>query len=230
MASQRAFYIALGVVIVGGAGFIALRASNGGANVVVYIPANVSVTAADTSGFRGYIIGASTAPLEVTEYGDLECPGCAQWELLNFQDVKLRLIDAGKIRFRYRDYPWDDLHMHPRVAAHALACANDQGHAWDVMPRMFETQTDWARAANPIPALADLLKGVGGNVDTWATCMKSAKYAGRIQASLNEGIALGVKSTPSFLIGGQIYPGISSATMVHLVDSLIGAMPKPATN
>ena len=223
---QRPFYLTLAVLILVGGAFIASRSRNGGS---ISIPANVAVTVADTSGFRGYVLGSANAPVEVTEYGDLECPGCGSFSQVQFPDVKARLIDTGKLRLRYRDYPWDALHKHPRVAAHALACSNDQGHSWDVIERMFAVQNDWATASDPIPKLSDIVKSVGVDVSTWEACMRSAKYAGRIQASLDEGNAIGVKSTPSFLIGGRIYTGIGSDEMARLVDSLIGATAsKPA--
>jgi len=185
------------------------------------------VTAADTSGFRGYVTGSATAPIEVTEYGDLECPVCASFSTVQFPDVKARLIDTGKIRFRYRDFPLDGPHKHPRVAAHAAACANEQGKYWEAHEAMFRSQTDYALADNPMGPLADIMKSVGVNVDTWNACMKSAKFAGRIQASENEATALGIASTPSFLIGGRIYEGMASDKMVKLVDSLIAAAPPP---
>ena len=37
--------------------------------------------------------------------------------------------------------------------------------------------------------------------------MKSGKYAGRIQASYEEGVRLGVSSTPTLLVGGRLYQG-----------------------
>ena len=62
-------------------------------------------------------------------------------------------------------------------------------------------------------------------------CMASKKYAGRIQASFNEGEALGVNATPSFVIGGRLYIGVehmSSDEIGKLVDSIIAARPAPA--
>jgi protein-disulfide isomerase len=47
--------------------------------------------------------------------------------------------------------------------------------------------------------------------------MSSAKYAGRIQASLEEGTRLGVGSTPTFLIGGRLYPGVLSSDSLRLM-------------
>lgn len=223
---QKPFYIVLAVVVVGGVAFIASRATGGAS---VSIPANVVVTVADTSGFRGYFLGSADAPIEVTEYGDLECPVCASYAQVQFPDIQAQLIGTGKIRLRYRDFPLDGAHMHPRVAAHAVACSNDQGHAWDVIEKMFASQAEWSRATNPMPALGDIVKSVGANVDTWTACMQSKKYAGRIQASFNEASALGVPGTPTFLIAGRLYDNkLGSDQMVKLVDSLIAAAPRPA--
>jgi protein-disulfide isomerase len=223
--NQKPFYIALGVVIVGGGAFIASRMKG---SQDVAIPANVVVTAADTSGFRGYVTGSASAPVEVTEYGDLECPICASFETVQFPDIKMRLIDAGKIRFRYRDFPLDGPHKHPRVSAHAAACADEQGKYWEAQQAMFGRQVDYALSDSPMSPLSDIMKSVGVNVDTWNTCMASKKFAGRIQASENEGTALGVNSTPSFLIAGKIYVNPSADRIVRIVDSAIADGPKSA--
>jgi protein-disulfide isomerase len=51
--------------------------------------------------------------------------------------------------------------------------------------------------------------------------MKSGKYAGRIQASLNEGVQVGVNSTPTLLIGNRLYKGrFDSDAIIKTVDSL----------
>ncbi len=223
---QKPFFALLGVIIVAG-GILLWTRTSGPGNIAM--DANVIVTAADTTGFRGYLLGAADAPIEVTEYGDLECPVCAGYNAVQFADIKTRLIDAGKIRVRYRDYPIDGAHRHPRVAAHALACSNDQGHSWDLIEKMFETQSEWALSSNAMPALSEMVKGLGVNVDTWTQCMQSKKYQGRIQASQNEGTALGVGGTPTFLIAGKLYDNrFGSDQMVKLVDSLIAASPRPA--
>ena len=55
--------------------------------------------------------------------------------------------------------------------------------------------------------------------------MKSAKYAGRIQASYDEGVKVGVGSTPTFLIAGRLYEGVqNSDALKKLVDSLAAAV------
>ena len=55
-------------------------------------------------------------------------------------------------------------------------------------------------------------------------CMMSAKYAGRIKASYDEGRPLGVSGTPTFFINGRLYNGSpTSDAFKHFVDSLTPA-------
>jgi len=51
--------------------------------------------------------------------------------------------------------------------------------------------------------------------------MKAGKYAGRIQASYNEGVQVGVSSTPTLLVSGRLYRGrFDSDAITKLVDCL----------
>ena len=220
---QKPFYIALGIVVLGGAAFIASRIGGSGN---VSIPANVVVAAADTSGFRGYLLGSPSAPVEISEYADYQCPHCGSFAEVQWPDIKARLIDTGKARWRFRDFPIEG--PQSRTAAHAAACADDQGKFWEVEGGLFRRQTDWAFHANPMPVITAIVKDAGLDVGSWTSCMTSAKYAGRIQASANEGTALGVNSTPSFLIAGRIYTSISADSMVKMVDAMAAAAPRPA--
>jgi protein-disulfide isomerase len=66
------------------------------------------------------------------------------------------------------------------------------------------------------------------NLDEYDQCMQSAMYAGRIQASYDEGSKLGVGSTPTFLIDGRLYPGVLASDSIRkLVDRLTAAATTP---
>lgn len=197
----------------------------------VSIPANVVVTAADTSGFSGYYLGSDSAPVTITEYGDFQCPLCASWDGVQFPTVREQLINTGKVRWRYRDWPIDQLHRWTRVASHAAACADDQGKYWPMHEALFVWQSKWAFSSDAPALIHDYAVQVGLDGAKFDACMASKKYAGRIQASFNEGEALGVDATPSFLIGGRLYAGVehmSSDEIGKLVDSIIAARPKSA--
>jgi protein-disulfide isomerase len=187
----------------------------------------VAVQVADTAGFRGYMLGRPDAPVEITEYGDYQCPACAGFDMVQFPTVKERLIDSGRVRWRYRDFPLD-IHPNARLVAHAAACAEEQGKYWDAHRFIYEAQTDWARQRNPAGDIRGIVKSIGADMDKYDACMESAKYAGRIQASYDEALKVGISSTPSFVVGGRIYSGaLPYDDLRKLVDSLAGA-PAPA--
>ncbi|MEO7330845.1 MAG: thioredoxin domain-containing protein, partial [Minicystis sp.] len=54
---------------------------------------------------EGYLLGSPNAPIEVTEYADFECPGCGQFANLTEPDVRTNLVNTGKVRIRFMDYP-----------------------------------------------------------------------------------------------------------------------------
>lgn len=216
---QKPFLIAIGVIVLAGAVFIGMRMSGRD----VSIPANQVVTTADTAGFRGYLLGNPEAPIEVTEYADYQCPACQAFASVQFPDLKTRLIDTGKILYRYVDHPLDNIHRHARLAAHTAACADDQGKYWDVQHQIYARQNDWAYQNDALSVFDEIVKSAGLDHGAWSECMQSAKYAGRIQAQYNEGVRVGVPSTPTFRIEGRLYTTLSADGMVRLVDSLITA-------
>ncbi len=220
---QKSFYVILGGILLVGAVLVAYRVLGGKS---ISIPANVVVSDADTTGFRGYVTGAASAPVEVTEYADFQCPACANFEAVSWPDVKARLIDTGKIRYRYRDTPLP-MHPHARLVAHAAACANEQGKFWEMKDGIFRSQPEWSVARNPMPKLGEVAAAAGVNTATWQSCMESAKFAGRIQASSIEAGKVGVGSTPTFLIGGRLYEGMSGDEMVRVVDSIVATKAAP---
>ena len=220
------FYLILGGLAVAGAvvlGVLALRSKP------VSIPANAAVQVSDTSGFHGYYLGSDSAPLTVTEYADYQCPACQEWFTVQFPTIEERLIQTGKVRWRYRDFPLDQLHPFALIAAHAAACADEQGKYWEMNHRIYSWEPRWPEQRDAIGTFSGYAKDVGLDVPKYGVCMQSAKYAGRIQASKSEGMAAGVPSTPTFLINGRLYAGgraVHYDMLKAMLDSLAGGPAK----
>ena len=225
-AGMKKFYLVLGGVAVVGVGALLYLM---GKPKSVSIPVNVTVQAADTAGFRGYLLGADSAKLEVTEYADYQCPVCQDFETIQFPTVRQQLIETGLVRWRYRDFPLD-MHRHARVAAHAAACAEEQGKFWEMHDALYRNQAHWSPMRNAAGAFSDYAKGAGLDVAKYDGCMNSAKFAGRIQASLDEGLKLGVNGTPNFVIGGRLYQMTMPSDSIRAIvmRALPAAAPAPA--
>jgi protein-disulfide isomerase len=229
---MKKFYLVLGLVGVVGAGIIGWQVMG---KQTVVIPANVIVTAADTAGFQGYVIGSDTAPVTIMEFADFQCPGCGEFDTVQWPEVYDKLVATGKVRWIYRDFPLDNLHSHARLAMHAAACADDQGKFWPMKARLFAYQFQWSFGSGQYGKFRDYAKAVGVDPGQWDSCMQSAKHAGRIQASSDIGNRLGVSATPTFLISGKLIVGVQgSDQLIHTVDSIIAARPagggRPSSN
>jgi protein-disulfide isomerase len=218
-AGVKRFYAVFAVLALAGLGVLAYLISK---PKTVSIPANVQIQASDTLGFRGYLKGSPDAPVEITEFADFQCPFCQTFATLQMPTIEERLIQTGRVRWRYRDFP---LQQHPfaRLAAHSAACADEQGKYWDQHQRIYEGQAEWSEARDAGAIFRNYAKAGGLDLARYDACMTSGKYAGRIQASYNEGVQVGVNSTPTLLVSGRLYKGrFDSDAIIKMVDSLAG--------
>jgi protein-disulfide isomerase len=216
-AGMKRFYVVFGLVAVIGVAILAYLMTR---PQTVSIPVDVAVQPSDTSGFRGYVKGSSEAPVEITEFADYQCPFCQTFATLQMPTIEERLINTGRLRWRYRDFPLQQ-HSFARLAAHSAACADEQGKYWPQHDRIYEGQQEWAEARDAGSVFRRYAQAIGLDLSRYDACMKAGKYAGRIQASLNEGLQVGVNSTPTLLVGNRLYRGrLDSDAITKLVDSL----------
>src|SRR5436309_2268754 len=53
------------------------------------------------------VLGKESAPVTITEYASLTCPHCAYFSIHIMPELKKRLLDTGKAKLIYRDFPLD---------------------------------------------------------------------------------------------------------------------------
>lgn len=196
------FYISLVVIAVLGAGGIWLARGTGG-DAGPATPAPLPVSA---SAFAGYTLGSDTAAVEVIEYSDFQCPFCARFTILTMPDVKSRLIDAGRVRWVFRDFPLPG-HNHAELAHHAAACAGEQNLFWPMHDQLYFNQGAWSRERRADGTFRNFARAIGADVHQYESCMDERRYTARIEATKNRGVAMGVSSTPTFIVGGLMVSG-----------------------
>jgi protein-disulfide isomerase len=187
----------------------------------------VAVSKAD-SGYRGFTLGSDSAPVEVEEYADLQCPHCGEFAILQFPTIRDQLIRTGRLRWRFHDYPLN--FPFSRVSALAAQCAGEQGHFFEMVDAMFQHQVEWGGrgTSDPSGKFRQYARSVGVDVAKYDACMDTKRYAGRIEYSHQEGEARGVNGTPTFFVRGRMLDGrqyASSDDFQHLVDSLAPLTP-----
>ena len=213
---NRFFYIIIALVAVAGIGALTYASTRG--------KTAAPVTRVDTTlppvKSEGYVIGSPTAPLEVVEFGDFECPGCSRFATVTEPDVRSRLINTGQIRLRYIDFPLD---MHPNSwnASRAAACADEQSKFWEFHDALFMTQDQWAAAngnTKPDAFFKDLAKRLQLETGRFNECVDTKKYQAKIQAHLKIGLDRKVNGTPTFIIGDSLAGVVPYDHFKKLVD------------
>ncbi len=66
-------------------------------------------------------LGRADAPVVVMEFFSLTCPHCAAFHRETFPQVKTKLIDTGKLRMTFRDFPLDQVALTAAMVARTLA-------------------------------------------------------------------------------------------------------------
>lgn len=220
----RGFWIALGVVALLGIAGLSWMASRPKTQVTRLDP-NLPAMKAE-----GYVLGSASAPVEVVEFADFECPACGQFATLTEPDVRARLVNTGQVRIRFIDYPLP-MHRNTWDASLAAACANDQGKFWEMHDAIFANQDRWNTEATSRPRgpIAELAKGVGLDMTKYESCMDADTHRAKVQSHLAEAEKRQVGSTPTFVFNGLVVPGaIPYDRFKQLVDSAPKAAPARA--
>jgi protein-disulfide isomerase len=151
------------------------------------------------------VLGSPDAPVEVIEYASLTCHHCASFHNDVLPQVKKELIDTGKVRLVYRDFPLDRVALEAAILARCLP----PERYFPVLSILFSKQDDWSHAKDPVEPLARIGTLAGLSRPTYDACRADKALQDSIVQSRFEGENKhGVESTPSFVIGGKTYKGV----------------------
>ncbi|MFP4323892.1 MAG: DsbA family protein [Anaerolineales bacterium] len=165
-------------------------------------PAPVDVTFSETD----YALGDPNAPVTFVEFSDYQCPFCGRFALTTFAQLRERYVDAGLVRFIYRDYP---IFGEASIgAAQAAFCAEQQGAFWEYRDLIFASQTEQPRPNLDDDLYLDLAAELDLDNAAFSTCLARDDIEPTILQNFEDGLALlGQAGTPTFLINGQRYSG-----------------------
>jgi protein-disulfide isomerase len=143
-----------------------------------------------------HIIGLASAKATIVEYGDFECPSCAQAH----GAMKIILKQFGhQLRFVFRHFPQVEVHPHAELAAEAAEAAHAQGHFWPFYDMLFEHQEHLKE--KQLRQYAEL---TGLDLERYDYEMKDHVYLQRVQEHASGGRHLGIRGTPAFYVNGQL--------------------------
>ncbi len=152
-----------------------------------------------------YSLGRVDAPVAIVEFTDYQCPACDGFRTGTIPRLKKDFVDTGKVRFVVRDLP---LSVHPDAlkAAQAGRCAGDQGKFWE----MHNLLSANSRALGT-DAYTRFARELSLDPQAFQACIDGDMHLAEIRASAQGAAAIGIRSTPSFVVGtvkGDILDGV----------------------
>ena len=175
---------------------------------------------------EGHVMGSDSAPVEIVEFGDFECPTCGRFATAIEPEVRARLVRTGRARFRFLDFP---LQSHPNTmfAHNAAACAGAQGKFWEMHDRLFAGQLEWSglgvtRVPDAVAIMKQYARDLGLDTGAYDTCLDTRALEPQVRAAFEKGLALHVDGTPTFFVGNRMLAeALPSADVFEaIVDSL----------
>ena len=110
-------------------------------------------------------------------------------------------------------------HRYARQAAEAARCAGAEGRYWSYHDRLFAEQPRFTE-----DRLIQYAVDVGLERQAFARCLAERRFARAVDADLTQARALGIASTPTFLINGRVLVGAHPLeTFRSAVDNALGS-------
>ena len=149
---------------------------------------------------NGPSFGKADSNVNVVVFSDFQCPFCSRAaETVTLVKKKY----GNKIKLTFRQFPLP-MHKDARPAAEASMCVNDQGSDkfWKFHDLAFKNQEKLDKLN-----LDKYAKESGADMKKFEECVNAKKFAAVVQQDLAYGEKIGVKSTPTFFINGQLLSG-----------------------
>lgn len=137
--------------------------------------------------------GSENASVYIVEFSDFQCPFCSR-----VRGTLNNLVKAygDKIYLTFRHLPLG-IHDMAQPAAIAAECAGEQGQFWAYHDQLFDHQEGM-----DVGKFDEYAKAAGvKNLKAFGACKTGKAAALRVKADEQAASALGITSTPSFIIG-----------------------------
>ena len=168
-----------------------------------------------------FIIGNNNAPITIIEYASMSCSHCANFHNNTLPDLKKEYIDTSKVKYVFRDFPYN----YPALLGSMVMRCIPSEVRYDYMNALYKLQDRWVLKENTITRqeLYKIMQTGGMTKENFDTCLSNVDLENKI---LQEVIAaqseFNIRSTPSFLINGELLEGDKSIKVFRqILDKIL---------
>ena len=199
MASGAVFLVVAAVVVL-----IVVSASDSGGDTNLEGAAEVNELLAGIPQ-EGLVLGDPKAPVELVEYGDLQCPACKGYAEEILPPIIEAQVKKGDVKIDFRNLT---IIGEQSISAGAAAlAAGKQGRGWNYIELFYRNQGEENSGYADDEFLEAVAKAAGvKNLSKWNQDRK--KLTSAIEKTTEEAKRLGYEATPSFAIRGPKTDGL----------------------
>ncbi|HEY1237177.1 MAG TPA: thioredoxin domain-containing protein [Solirubrobacterales bacterium] len=149
----------------------------------------------------GTVMGDSSAPVTVVEFGDPQCSSCKFFSEKVAPDLVSSEVKPGNVKYEFRPYLIIGPDSKPAMKA-ALA-AGEQNRFWNFLQLFYLNQGGENSGYVTDDFLTTIAKGAGvPDVEKWNTDRNDPKWDAVIQQGSSQAESLGFNGTPSIVVQG----------------------------
>jgi protein-disulfide isomerase len=167
----------------------------------------------------GQALGAADAPVTVEVWSDFQCPGCGNFARQTEPQLIEDYVVPGDARLVYRDFAF--LGQESVDAAVAARCAIPTNQFWAFHDLLFANQSGENRGTFSQARLEAIAAAVGLDGDTFRSCQSDPAVGQAVDESRAQGTDLGVNSTPTVVVNGELLPSAAYETLQAAIDQAL---------
>ena len=170
------------------------------------------------SGYSGQpTLGSPAAPVKLILFENFMCEHCKAFEEEVFPRLEREYIETGKAEAYYVNLAWGEEDSTTVALAGECAYQQDEAAFWEYKRLLFEAQggEGWTSTEN-LAALAGRVDGL--DAQEMEACVEERRYLTEVQQDLELGETVGVRATPSVVIGNEGFEGPSYSVLAAAID------------
>ncbi|MFF7144729.1 DsbA family protein [Streptomyces nodosus] len=154
-------------------------------------------------------LGRADAPVVLIAYEDFQCAFCGKFARETEPELVRTYVDKGVLRIEWRNFPV--FGAESEQAARAAWAAGQQGRFWQFHDVAYAEERPRNQGSFSSARLREMARKAGvADLDRFETDMKSGAADAALGKDQEEGYALGVSSTPAFLVNATPILGAQS--------------------
>tara|TARA_B000000475_G_scaffold8607_1_gene7849 strand:- start:1132 stop:1788 length:657 start_codon:yes stop_codon:yes gene_type:complete len=159
-----------------------------------------------------HVISVGSPSNTIIEYASMTCPHCSDFHNETFPKIKSDLIDTGKVKYIFRDFPLDQYAMAGTLIANCVT----EDRYFDVINVLLKTQKKWIQ--NGYQGLLSIAKNFGLSISQVEVCLSDEKLIKLIESNMRIATnSFGITGTPSVFVNGK---KISSLDYQEMLDEI----------